>query len=80
MAIDENNTITTANIAAEANTLRRAQIGLPHPGNGVDDRAYFRNDPEKYRNMSPDEAIWNADTYSMYEFEVIGKPEFSAIQ
>lgn len=49
-------------------------------GTGIDDWAYFRKDPIKYRNLSPDEAIWNADTYSMYAFEVIGKPDFSPVQ
>ncbi len=44
--------------------------------NGIDDMAYFHKNPDKYRALSPDLAFRNADCYSQFAFDVIGKPDF----
>jgi hypothetical protein len=45
-------------------------------GNGIDN-AYFHKDSQRYRNLSPDLAFHNADCYSQFPFDAIGKPNFN---
>lgn len=43
---------------------------------GIIDHAYFHKDSQRYRNLTPDLAFRNADCYSQYAFDAIGKPDF----
>ena len=45
--------------------------------NGIGDNAYFHKTPDKYRNLSPIFAFQNADCYSQFAFDAIGKPDFN---
>ncbi|MGA7982385.1 MAG: peptidoglycan-binding protein [Chromatiaceae bacterium] len=44
--------------------------------NGIIDQAYFHKDQNKYRSLSPDRALHNADCYSQFAFDAIGKSDF----
>lgn len=42
----------------------------------IGDQAYFRKDPQKYRNLDPEKAYRNADCYAQFAYDAIGKPDF----
>jgi hypothetical protein len=44
---------------------------------GIDDKAYFHKDSQKYKSLSPDLAFHNADSYAQFAFEAIGKADFN---
>jgi hypothetical protein len=48
------------------------------PVDGILDHAYFHKNPHRYRNLSHELAFGNADSYSQFAFETIGKPDFDA--
>jgi hypothetical protein len=43
---------------------------------GIDDHAYFHKDAQRYRSLSPALAFLNADCFSQFAFDAIGKPDF----
>jgi hypothetical protein len=45
--------------------------------NGVTDHAYFHKSPQLYRALTPELAFRNADSYSQFAFQAIGKPDFN---
>jgi hypothetical protein len=45
--------------------------------NGIVDHAYFHRDPKKYAGLTAALAFRNADSYSQFAFEIIGKPDFN---
>jgi hypothetical protein len=45
--------------------------------NGVTDHAYFHKNPQRYRALPPDLAFHNADCYSQFAFDAIGKSDFN---
>ena len=47
--------------------------------NGVDDFAYFHKDPNKYANLSPALTLRNADCYSQFAYDAIGKANFNIL-
>lgn len=44
--------------------------------NGITDHAYFHKNAEAYRRLTPQLAFRNADSYSQFAFDAIGKPDF----
>ncbi|MEZ6152001.1 MAG: hypothetical protein R3C09_18005 [Pirellulaceae bacterium] len=46
----------------------------------IEDVAYFHKSPELYRKLSPFNAFRNADCFSQYAFEVVGKRDFNVGQ
>jgi hypothetical protein len=47
--------------------------------NGIDEVAYFHRAPQKYANLLPTPTLRNADCYSQYAYDVIGKTEFNIL-
>jgi hypothetical protein len=45
-----------------------------------DDFAYFHKNPEKYRSLTPEAAFLNADCFSQFSFDAIGKRDFRVHQ
>jgi hypothetical protein len=45
-----------------------------------EDFAYFHKDPQKYRNLTPEFAFRNADCYSQFAFDAVGKRDFKIEQ
>lgn len=43
---------------------------------GITDHAYFHKNPQRYRSLLPELAFRNADCYSQFAFDAIGKPDF----
>lgn len=53
---------------------------LGHYVGNADDMAYFHKDPSKYRHLSGEVAFRNADSYSQYAYDAVGKPDFDVKQ
>ena len=43
----------------------------------IDDVAYFKRDPAKFRWLGPDQAFWNADSYAQLAFAAVGRPDWA---
>ena len=54
-----------------------AHFTSPFGAAGNHDFAYFHRDPAKYKSLDPDQAFHNADCYSQFAFDAIGKPDFN---
>ncbi len=46
---------------------------------GIIDHAYYHREPDNYRNLSHYLAFHNADSYSQFAFDAIGKPNYNAL-
>jgi hypothetical protein len=46
---------------------------------GIRDFAYFGRDNAKFRQLKPDQALWNADSYAQFAFAAVGRPDFDPI-
>jgi len=44
---------------------------------GIGDVAYFHRDHLKFRQLGPDQALWNADSYAQFAFAAAGRPDWS---
>jgi hypothetical protein len=42
---------------------------------GIRDVAYFHRDPQKFRQLGPGQALWNADSYAQFAFAAAGRPD-----
>ena len=49
---------------------------VPPLGLQIVDNAYYHKDPQKYNRLDPEKAYRNADCYSQFAFDAIGKPGF----
>ena len=47
---------------------------------GIDDHAYYHRNPAKFESLNSELRFRNADNYSQYAFDVIGKPGFNLYQ
>lgn len=54
-----------------------AHFTSPFSAAGNHDFAYFHRDPAKYKSLDTDQAFHNADCYSQFAFDAIGKPDFN---
>lgn len=43
----------------------------------IDDVAYFKRDPAKFRLLGPDQAFWNANSYAQLAFAAVGRPDWA---
>ncbi|MBV8176531.1 MAG: peptidoglycan-binding protein [Verrucomicrobia bacterium] len=43
----------------------------------IDDVAYFKRNPAKFRWLGPDQAFWNADSYAQLAFAAVGRPDWA---
>jgi peptidoglycan hydrolase-like protein with peptidoglycan-binding domain len=87
---DENTPPQSIYICPKARTLNNdgfayvmihelAHFTSPFGAAGNHDFAYFHRDPARYRGLDPEQAFHNADCYSQFAFDAIGRPDFNIV-
>jgi hypothetical protein len=56
-----------------------AHFTSPFGADGIHDFAYFHKNKIKYKSLDSESAFHNADCYSQFAFDAIGKPDFNVL-